>query len=320
VPFEVGNDPQPARCWDEHARRCPPPLACRVKLRGCLEYVLTAWPRNNAPSQRCGDLSVKILEIEAPESLLDVVIPTADIRGTLFRDCIASLQGATSSPCRIVAVESSGTAFNFSRSINAGLSKSTQDVLILNDDTRLARGSIDALLQARGKFGEGAYQCYVHTFDGRPRNIGWSYDRSAFGPIKHALQLRAPLSAPIATIRYLATGTFYRFRLHRTPVDGFDGFSFDAAMVTRETIRRVGVLDEDFPLGWDDVDYSLRCHELGVGYYAVPTAIVYHTVNGTRRQGDPREEISRRSLARKWPLDRLLRTLEKGPFGKVIRR
>ena len=256
---------------------------------------------------------MKVVEFGSPSSAIEVVVPTADIDGDWFRGCLKALEDSTLHPVHIVAVESSGPEFNFPRSVNTGLARTRNDVLVLNDDAWLAPDALSALMAARTRWGEGVYQCYIHLPNGTLHEIGWSLDRSVFAPVRYAVRLRAPF----ATLRKLATGTFYPFMPHKTPTDGFDGFSFNASLVTRKALQDVGPLDEGFPLGWEDVDYSLRCHTLNVPYYSVPQAAVYHAINATRKYGDPREIPSYRRLREKWPRALMLSTFDKGVKGRV---
>jgi len=255
-----------------------------------------------------------IYEFGHTDSLIDVVVPTADIRGRWFPRCLESVKVAARGRALIVAVESSGPDFNFARSINAGMQRTTGHALILNDDATLEAGACDALLGAIQRTGDGVYQLFIHHPNGKPAEIGWYLDRSFLAPLRYAWRIRGPF----ATLRKLKNKRFYPFLPLRTPRDGFDGFTFVACLVTRNAWDAVGPLDEGFPLGWEDVDYSLRCHEAGIAYYAVPKAVAFHTINGTRTSGDPREGPSYESLARKWPRERMIRALETGPRGGVV--
>lgn len=48
-----------------------------------------------------------------------------------------------------------------------------------------------------------------------------------------------------------------------------------------ETFSRVGVMDEQYFVYYDDVDFSLRCHAAGVALRYVPQAVVDHKVGGS---------------------------------------
>jgi len=91
-----------------------------------------------------------VIEYGPPTSVVEVVVPTAAVRGPWFPTCHRSLRESAAWSVRVVAVESSGPGFNFARSVNVGLSRTVGDVLVLNDDVRLAAGTLDALLRAVG--------------------------------------------------------------------------------------------------------------------------------------------------------------------------
>ena len=256
---------------------------------------------------------MRILEFGRTAASMEVVVPTASVDGHWFQTCLRSIQQSTWDDVHVVAVEDSGPSFRFPKSANAGIRRTTKDVLLLNDDTRLAPNALEELLRARKKHGEGAYQMYVHDSDGRPFEIGWWCDYSFWAPVRYAVRL----VAPFATFRKLITGTFLPFFPYDVPRDGFHGFTFSASLLTRSVIERVDLLDENFPLGLEDFDYSLRCHLLGVPYYSVPKSIVYHQKAGTRQRGDALEMESRRRFREKWPRRALADALRRGPSGKV---
>lgn len=54
-------------------------------------------------------------------------------------------------------------------------------------------------------------------------------------------------------------------------------------LIPRAVMARVGVLDERFFLGWDDVDYSLRLRERGYRLLRVRGVFVYHQWGGSAR-------------------------------------
>src|SRR3989442_12631174 len=98
---------------------------------------------------------MRIVELGDPESALTVVVPTADIEGEWFPQCLRSIRGVVPPIVHIVAVESAGSEFNFSRSVNAGIIRATGDVLIFNDDALLGVGALEALTKPRKGCGEG---------------------------------------------------------------------------------------------------------------------------------------------------------------------
>lgn len=54
-----------------------------------------------------------------------------------------------------------------------------------------------------------------------------------------------------------------------------------AAMYRRDMLERIGLLDEDFYFGYEDVDLSFRAHLCGYRCVNVPSARVYHKVSAS---------------------------------------
>ncbi len=57
-----------------------------------------------------------------------------------------------------------------------------------------------------------------------------------------------------------------------------------AVMYRRSALDHVGLFDEDFFSGYEDVDLSFRLQAAGYGIVTVPDAIVYHKVSATSRR------------------------------------
>jgi GT2 family glycosyltransferase len=83
---------------------------------------------------------------------------------------------------------------------------------------------------------------------------------------------------------------------------------FTAAVFRADLFRRVGLLDEQFESYLEDVDFGLRCAELGLNGWYVPEAIAYHAGSATlgRWHRDTVRKIARNQLllvAKHYPPD-----------------
>jgi len=83
---------------------------------------------------------------------------------------------------------------------------------------------------------------------------------------------------------------------------------FTAAVFRADLFRRVGLLDEQFESYLEDVDFGLRCAELGLSGLYVPEAIAYHAGSATlgRWHRDTVRKIARNQLllvAKHYPQD-----------------
>ena len=60
-----------------------------------------------------------------------------------------------------------------------------------------------------------------------------------------------------------------------------DAVSFAGVLIKKKCIQDVGLLDEDFQIYLEDVDFSLRCWKKGWRMVCAPKSIVYHYFRGT---------------------------------------
>ncbi|MDE3089858.1 MAG: glycosyltransferase, partial [Chloroflexota bacterium] len=64
---------------------------------------------------------------------------------------------------------------------------------------------------------------------------------------------------------------------------------FAATLIPRRAWNRVGVIDEGFPLYYEDIEWSYRARLLGMSVCAAPHAIVYHAFGGKVPTGEALE-------------------------------
>lgn len=87
-----------------------------------------------------------------------------------------------------------------------------------------------------------------------------------------------------------------------------------ALFATRPVIDTTGLLDEEFRLYCEDVDFCLRAHAAGFKTIYVPSAKVWHKVSAAIGGS-----LSRRKLVRKWrALRRLVRKQVPNPITRVL--
>lgn len=63
--------------------------------------------------------------------------------------------------------------------------------------------------------------------------------------------------------------------------------SLAAAALRIDTFRHVGDLDEDFFFGYEEWDYSLRCRAAGYRNEYLPSAVIYHSGDGSHDNFEP---------------------------------
>lgn len=182
----------------------------------------------------------------------------------LLADCLASLAAQTRPPDEVLVVVSNtpravdapalqlGANLGYARAANAGVAATRGEVLLLNDDTRLAPDCLAALEAAW--VGPGVYQPHILLADGSGRmdnaGLGFLPDGSVWARGRNGPPRPFP-SAP-------------------------GSFSGAAVLVARSTWESVGGFDERLGNFGEDVDLSLRLHRRGVPMISVPDARVEH--------------------------------------------
>ena len=199
-------------------------------------------------------------------NIVAVVLNWRDPKST--RDCVDSLlQDEAIRVIHVVDNESSGELreiaservlvheqaknLGFSRGVNVGLRESLKDnadaVLVINNDAVLAQGAIVQLLQTLSADDSiGLVAPVVINPDGSPQSTGG------------------------------------RFRAHTASTTDRAGpsetnyLTWACVLIPRNTLARVGLLDEAFFMYWEDVDYGLRVTDEGLGLKVVDSATVVH--------------------------------------------
>lgn len=146
----------------------------------------------------------------------------------------------------------------YARAANAGARETTGDILLLNDDTRLHPGCIEALHAAWT--GPGVYQPRIRLADGSGRldNVGHGF-------------------FPDGAVWARGRNGPDRAELPGSP----GGFSGAAVLIARPVWTALGGFDERFDSFGEDVDLSLRLLRRGVRVTPVPGALVEHHLGAT---------------------------------------
>ncbi len=186
--------------------------------------------------------------------------------------------------------ENAGFAANVNRGLRAALATRESelghggDVVVLNSDTEARPGWLAGLQYAARQEDDigivGARLLYPDgriQFAGTVRNLGapeWFDHRYRFKPEDWG---PAALAGPMLAV----TGA--------------------CMYVRRELIERVGLLDERYPMAYEDVDWCLRAWEAGFRVFYFPAASLYHHESLTRGVNvGERERASQRVFWERW--------------------
>jgi GT2 family glycosyltransferase len=207
----------------------------------------------------------------------------------ILLDCVSSLRNLKCAPYSIIIVNynrcsdialslqrviDSRTVQVISHQINMGyawgnnvgltkaLSQGANYILLLNDDTVVSPDFVDILVE------EGE----------RSRDVG------ILGPkIYYSTEPEKIWFAGAKFDSQNCTVSTYGFDLigqrdESLPMES-DYISGCALLIKRETIERIGLLDERFFLYWEDVDWCLRAQNAGFKNLVVPSARIWHKIS-----------------------------------------
>ncbi|MBV8953134.1 MAG: glycosyltransferase family 2 protein, partial [Solirubrobacterales bacterium] len=175
----------------------------------------------------------------------------------------------------------------FAGNANRGLAQADpdSDVVLLNSDVKAEAGWLESL----------EYAAYAESPDVGIAGARLLYPNRS---IQHAGLHRNPHAPEWFDHYYRFAPLNYGLADVPHPVLAVTG----ACMyVKRSTIDRIGLLDPDFPMGFEDVDWSLRTWSAGLQVVYEPAAILEHTESASRgrRQGE-RELQSQRHFWTRW--------------------
>ncbi|WP_308796735.1 glycosyltransferase family 2 protein [Agromyces silvae] len=186
----------------------------------------------------------------------------------------------------------------FAGNVNVGMREARYDIVLLNSDIVAKAGWLDAL-QARAYSSEriGMVSPKLVYPDGRIQYAGTYYARVLAPQWFGHFHVGSPATRPSAN------------------VPGYNrSISGACVYIKKPVYDELGGLDEQFWLGFEDVDYGLRAWQSGVRCYYEPAALLVHHESATRgySQG-ARELASMRYFWRRWQQLFLTRRLEARP-------
>ncbi len=184
-----------------------------------------------------------------------------------------------------------GFAGGMNAGIRAALRAGAGSVLLLNNDTIVHEAMLERLLQAgNGLPQAGVLGPAIYYYDA-PQQI-WQ-----LGAREYPL-LPIPLNLGMRNLRR-AGGRPFRL----------DYLTGCAMLVRREVFERVGLLDTEYAMYFEDADFCRRVRQAGFELWCVPAAEMWHRVSLSARMVRP---ASRYSLA--WGRARFYRQHPHGPL------
>ncbi|MBU0984792.1 MAG: glycosyltransferase family 2 protein [candidate division Zixibacteria bacterium] len=187
-----------------------------------------------------------------------------------------------------------GENLGFTAAVNIGLKTARGSYLyILNQDLEFSPGSTRLLLDRLRR--EPEVGLIGPAFVDRNDTVMPSV--RSFPTYRHVVYVATGLSRLLPTHREFSSWKMGWFD-HQT--ERYVDQPMGAAMlVPRPVIDRVGLLDEQFPIFFSDVDFCKRIHDVGYRLLYYPAARVFHHVGGSTRRQPARMRVeSHRSMYR----------------------
>lgn len=220
---------------------------------------------------------VRSIRVTVPSELVRIIVAD-DASGPEHVAALGAIEG--------VEIVEGAENMGFAANVNRGLrvTHPERDVVVLNSDVEARPGWLACLQYAASQEDDvgivGARLLYP---DGRIQFAG--------------------------TVRNLGAPEWFDHRYRFKPADwGPAGLSGPALAVTgacmyvrREVIERVGLLDERYPMAYEDVDWCLRAWQAGFRVLYFPAACLYHHESVTRGvEMGQRERDSQRLFWQRW--------------------
>lgn len=146
--------------------------------------------------------------------------------------------------------------------IRAALARGADYVLLLNDDTEVAPGFLNVLVQAGEQDDHvGALGPIIYYFDD-PKRIWFAGGRFD----ARTCQVYAPRSGELDQGEH-------------SDLIAADWLTGCCMLIKRHALEKSGLLDERFFLYWEDADWGLRLRRSGLRNVAVPAAHIWHKIS-----------------------------------------
>lgn len=193
----------------------------------------------------------------------------------------------------------------FAGTVNAGMQIARHDIILLNSDVVAKPGWLEALQYSAYALDPaiGMVSPKLVYPDGRIQYGGTYYARLLAPQWFGHLHVGSPATKATAN------------------VPGYNrSISGACVYITRDAFDRVGLLDDEFWLGFEDVDYGLRAWDRGIRCFYQPAAMLVHHESASRGYSQGQRELaSMRRFWRRWEDDFLARRRETGaPVDFVV--
>ncbi|MDG7000259.1 MAG: hypothetical protein JRN15_14240 [Nitrososphaerota archaeon] len=220
---------------------------------------------------------IKIHSIQGTRRIA-IIVPTLSATGSLFEQFMDSLSKTTEQKPTVISVESHGPEFNYAKSINAGIHEAmthNPDFLILsNDDIVFFNGWLDSLLSCFDVFQKLGYvipSCSTAKGDLIPTLV----KRPSWPAIHMYVSLQSIIPFIFSDSVARSVGRVQNLISNRVAIQdrigshfSFTGYGLSAnsaplCVLPTSVFDRIGLFDELFQVGGEDLDFTIRTYLSG---------------------------------------------------------
>lgn len=174
----------------------------------------------------------------------------------------------------------------FAKAVNRGMKEAKHDILLLNSDIVAQAGWLEALQYSAYQIDPkiGMVSPKLVYPDGRIQYGGTYYARVLAPQWFGHLFVGRAATTPVANVPY-----------YNRSISGA------CVYITRAVFDEIGVLDDEYWLGFEDVDYGLKAWQAGYRCYYQPASMLIHYESASRGYSQGKRELaSMRYFWSKW--------------------
>jgi GT2 family glycosyltransferase len=220
---------------------------------------------------------------------VSIIIPTRD-KSELLRKCLLSIRAKTSYPNYEIIVVNNQSLEPAALSLLDSYRRSDIKVLDFNQPFNFSRISNFAAANSSGQF-----LCFLNN-DTEILTENWLSSMVKHAAHKEVGVVGGLLTYPDGTIQHMGvalgyTGVAGHPGRGKKPTDvvpdscyAVSGVTFACAMVSKAKFQELGGLDENFPVGFNDVDFCVRSNNRGFRNVVCLNAKLVHSESQTRKR------------------------------------
>ncbi len=224
---------------------------------------------------------------------VSIIIPTADKNSQSIKKCLSNIEENTHYlEYNIEIIEDSGKYFKFSKSINRGIrkNKDSEYYVLLNDDCYVEENWLRELIEPTKKNDDvGIVGAKLFYPDGSIQHSGGEIRKKGMVElIKQIIGSKAlfwgirKMSFIIEHKKGYPAGFLLKDNFEGEREVDFVGGAM--VLIPKITIEKIGLYDQGYIMGCEDIDYSLRCWEAGLKVICKSSAQAIHNEGKTIKE------------------------------------